>query len=109
VARLAATGMRRPGDLAARYGGEELVLLMPETDAGEAQSVVEGIREELARLAIPHETSSVAPVLTVSVGGATLAPGAREQSAELFEAADTHLYRAKQGGRNRIIWRTPAG
>ncbi len=109
VARLAANGMRRPSDLAARYGGEELVLLMPETDAQEARTVVEGIFDELARLAIPHETSSVAPVLTVSVGGATLAPGAREQSAELFEAADTHLYRAKQGGRNRIVWRpTPA-
>ncbi|MGH8854930.1 MAG: diguanylate cyclase, partial [Telluria sp.] len=93
-----------------RYGGEELVLLMPETDAADARQVVAGICEAIAHMLIPHEASSVAPVLTVSVGGATMAPGSREQSAELFEAADTHLYRAKQAGRNRTIWReAPAG
>ncbi|NNG21661.1 diguanylate cyclase [Telluria aromaticivorans] len=105
VARLAAVGMRRPADLAARYGGEELVLLMPETDAEAARLVVAGICEGIAQLMIPHEASNVAPVLTVSVGGATLLADSRELSAELFEAADTHLYRAKQSGRNRIAWR----
>ncbi len=105
VARLAAAGMRRPADLAARYGGEELVLLMPETDAAAAHALVAGICEGIAQLMIPHEASTVAPVLTVSVGGATLLAGSQEQSAGLFEAADTHLYRAKQSGRNRIAWR----
>ena len=105
VARLAAAGMRRPADLAARYGGEELVLLMPETDATAAHALVAGICEGIAQLMIPHEASTVAPVLTVSVGGATLLAGSQEQSAGLFEAADTHLYRAKQSGRNRIAWR----
>ncbi|SFD71248.1 diguanylate cyclase domain-containing protein [Massilia yuzhufengensis] len=109
VSRLAAAGMRRPADLAARYGGEELVLLMPETGALEAQGVVAGICTAIAQLMIPHEASNVAPILTVSVGGATLEPGSREQSAELFEAADTHLYRAKQAGRNCSIWRESAG
>ncbi len=109
VARLAAAAMRRPSDLAARYGGEELVLLMPETGAFEARMVVEGICEALAALAIPHEASGVAPVLTVSVGGATFDVDSREDSAALFEAADTHLYRAKKAGRNRIVWRTPSG
>lgn len=105
VARLAGAGLRRPGDLAARYGGEELVLLMPDTGVGAARAVVASICASIGLLDIPHEASSVAPVLTVSVGGATLAPGAREHSAELFEAADIHLYRAKQAGRNRIVWR----
>jgi len=47
-------------------------------------------------------------VLTVSVGGATLAPDGGEQQPELFEAADAQLYLAKQAGRNRIAWRTGA-
>ncbi|VXB79818.1 diguanylate cyclase [Massilia sp. 9I] len=109
VARLAAGSMRRPGDLAARYGGEEIVLLLPETGAPEARQVVEQLREAVAGLTIAHEASSVAPVLTASVGGVTLEPGGLEAASELFEAADAQLYRAKQAGRNRVLWREPDG
>ncbi|MDJ0450998.1 diguanylate cyclase [Methylocystis sp. JR02] len=107
VARAAAGAMRRPADLAARYGGEELVLLLPETGALEAGQVVSQLLEAVAALGIAHEASSVAPVLTVSVGGATLEPGSQETQAALFEAADSALYRAKQAGRNRICWHEP--
>ncbi|QBE65509.1 diguanylate cyclase domain-containing protein [Pseudoduganella lutea] len=103
VARTADAFVRRPGDLAARYGGEELVLLMPETDAAHARGLADRLRDALNRLAIAHVASPVAPVLTVSVGGATLLPG--EDTAALFAAADAHLYRAKQAGRNRVVWR----
>ena len=105
VARVAGAAMRRPADLAARYGGEELVLLMPETDEIQARQVVEALCGAVADLHIAHEASAVAPVLTVSVGGATLSPDSSELQAELFEAADAELYRAKQAGRNRIAWR----
>jgi diguanylate cyclase (GGDEF)-like protein len=105
VARTAAVAMRRPADLAARYGGEELVLLMPDTSAEQAQQVVHNIYEALAQLAIAHAASTVAAVLTASVGGATLYDPELESPAELFEAADAHLYQAKQTGRNRVVWR----
>ena len=105
VARSASNGMRRPADLAARYGGEELVLLMPDTDAAQAQQVVCGICDEIAQLMIEHAASTVAPMLTVSVGGATLVDHGAETASAMFEAADAHLYRAKQTGRNRIVWR----
>jgi len=105
VARAASSALRRPADLAARYGGEELVLLLPETGALEAAQIVAQLREAIAMLNIAHEASNVAPVLTASVGGATLEPGSQESQAALFEAADAELYRAKQAGRNRISWR----
>ncbi|MGF6272486.1 diguanylate cyclase (GGDEF)-like protein [Massilia sp. UYP11] len=105
VARVTGAALRRPGDLAARYGGEELLLLMPDTDAFDARRVAEGVREAVTALGIAHEASSVAPLLTVSIGGATLDPGGDEQQAGLFEAADAHLYRAKQNGRNQVWWR----
>ena len=105
VARVAGAAMRRPGDLAARYGGEELLLLMPETDALDARRIAEAVREAVTALNIPHEASSAAPLVTVSIGGATLDPDSDEQQAELFEVADAQLYRAKQGGRNQVWWR----
>jgi diguanylate cyclase (GGDEF)-like protein len=109
VARAAGAGLRRPADLAARYGGEEVVLLLPDTDATQARHVVDGILKAIFELQLAHAASAVAPWLTVSVGGATLGehgPGQRpETAAELFEAADVQLYRAKHGGRNRVAWR----
>jgi diguanylate cyclase (GGDEF)-like protein len=110
VARTASAWMRRPADLAARYGGEELVLLLPDTDAGQALALMEELRAAVAALQLPHAASQVAPVVTASIGGATLGSHGDigpESAAELFEAADAHLYRAKQNGRNRVVWRTP--
>lgn len=109
VARAASAGLRRPADLAARYGGEEVVLLLPDTDATQARHVVDGILKAIVELRLAHAASGVAAWLTVSAGGATLGehgPGQRpETAAELFEAADVQLYRAKHGGRNRVAWR----
>jgi diguanylate cyclase (GGDEF)-like protein len=112
IARTAGACMRRPGDLVARYGGEELVLLMPDTDANYACTLVRSICEAIAALDIAHAGSMVAPMLTVSAGGATRASDGMETAADMFEAADVELYRAKKAGRNRVAWRvhgdTPA-
>ena len=105
VARSAASFMRRPTDLAARYGGEELVMLMPDTDAAQAQHLVGCIRQAILELTIAHGASQVAPVLTVSVGGATLRDFDAETAPELLQAVDQQLYRAKHAGRNRVEWR----
>jgi diguanylate cyclase (GGDEF)-like protein len=105
VARTAASFMRRPVDLAARYGGEELVLLMPDTFGEQAEQMVTGVRLAIEQLTIAHDASVVAPVLTVSVGGATLEVKDGETAAELLDAVDSQLYRAKHAGRNRVEWR----
>ena len=105
IARTASACMRRPGDLAARYGGEELVLLMPNTDAAAACELVSSTCDAIAALDIAHAGSIVAPMLTVSAGGATRASDSLETAAAMFEAADVQLYRAKNAGRNRVAWR----
>jgi diguanylate cyclase (GGDEF)-like protein len=109
VARIASGCMRRPGDLAARYGGEELALLMPDTSAEQALQVTSWMCQSIAQLTIPHEASTAARVLTASVGGATLDPAGAESCLELLESADRHLYRAKAAGRNRVVWRGGQG
>jgi diguanylate cyclase (GGDEF)-like protein len=105
VARAARASLRGPADLAARYGGEELVLLLPDTDAAQAREMVGGLCAAIASLELAHAASLVAPMLTVSVGGVTMDSRAAESAAALFEAADEQLYRAKDAGRNRVAWR----
>jgi len=108
LARAVAACLRHPADLAARYGGEELVLLLPDTGAAQAGALMEQVRDAVAALQIAHAASQVAPLLTVSIGGATLDPARMETAEDLFAAADCHLYLAKQDGRNRFVWRAPA-
>ena len=105
VARTASTWMRRPIDLAARYGGEELALLMPDTYAAQAQHLVGGVCRAIEQMAVAHAASEVAAVVTASAGGATMLARAAESAAELLEAVDNQLYRAKNAGRNRVEWR----
>ncbi|CAK0762709.1 two-component system, chemotaxis family, response regulator WspR [Gammaproteobacteria bacterium] len=94
--------MRRPTDLAARYGGEELICLLPDTDAAGAHLVVRRILAELTALAIRHEASPVASVVTVSVGIATAPAGTAGTQQELLALADHYLYEAKNSGRNQM-------
>jgi diguanylate cyclase (GGDEF)-like protein len=89
----------RETDLSARYGGEEMALILPETDARGALVMAERIRAAVA--AAQHPTESGALRVTVSVGVAT-SPSDGESPEALLEAADKALYRAKQGGRNRV-------
>lgn len=88
--------IRRPGDVAARYGGEEFVVVLPDTTETGARVIAEAIRAACERL------DAGLPRFTVSIGVAATHPTA-DQSVERFqEAADKALYRAKQGGRNRV-------
>lgn len=95
--------LSRPADLLARYGGEELVVLLPDTPAAGAWVVAGHIQDALARLQLPHAASPVAPVVTVSMGVATRLPHPGGTAAELLAAADSALYAAKAAGRNRCV------
>ena len=102
VAGVVASAARRPGDLAARYGGEEMVLLLPNCDEHGAQRVAATVQERLQVLEVAHATSPFGRI-TVSLGIAVQPPGQTPlpQPADLLASADAALYRAKHLGRNR--------
>ncbi|WP_418120695.1 diguanylate cyclase [Variovorax sp. 350MFTsu5.1] len=99
---VAALAARRPGDLAARYGGEELAVLLPNTDVQDALLLAERIRNAVRDLKIAHAGVENGFV-TLSAGVEALRPSASDgQSKELIEAADKALYQAKIEGRDRV-------
>jgi diguanylate cyclase (GGDEF)-like protein len=93
---------RRQVDLAARCGGEEFAIILPETSAPNAERFAESVRLAIAGLQLPHPASPVAPVLTVSVGVATANQEGWCTREGLVAAADRALYAAKKAGRNRV-------
>jgi two-component system cell cycle response regulator len=91
-------------DLATRYGGEEFVVVMPDTDITYATSAAERLRQEVSETVISivngGEPKSIG--VTVSIGVASSTPELNS-SELLLEAADAALYRAKRTGRNKVV------
>jgi diguanylate cyclase (GGDEF)-like protein/PAS domain S-box-containing protein len=102
VAETLGTAATRAKDFVGRFGGEEFVLVLPETDAPSAQNVAERCRGKIFKLQIPHEASGTGQVLTVSLGVGTLIPTAEDDPKAFIESVDRLLYKAKQAGRNCI-------
>ncbi len=103
IAATMAGQMQRPADLAARFGGEEFAVILPDTDATGAMVMAERVRSAVRSLAIAH-LGNPAGVATVSIGVAVVWPKRRDLSPqELIALADGALYRAKHGGRNRAM------
>ncbi|WP_180125414.1 sensor domain-containing diguanylate cyclase [Rhodoferax sp. BLA1] len=88
-------------DTAARVGGEEFVVLLPETNHTSACAVAESLRQAVASKQVPTNETGVSISFTVSIGVATLQGGAMSFD-QLFNNADKALYRAKQSGRNNV-------
>lgn len=101
VARLVESVAQRPRDVACRYGGEELALLLPDTDAEGASRLAHQVLGALRDLGIAHAGSPVGQ-LRLSAGVASLAPLDSEEPYELIRLADRSLYEAKQSGRDRV-------
>ena len=98
----------RQQDLPARVGGEEFALLLPDTDSSGATAMADKVMKALAALALVHDRSPTAPVVTVSIGIATWPSVQEGGPAELFAQADKALYAAKHGGRHRAcVYGTP--
>jgi len=103
VARILNSAATRARDLLARFGGEEFVLVLPETDEAAAGKLAARCRELILAERIPHESSPISPALTISVGVGTVIPGHDDELRPFIDAVDKRLYQAKQQGRDRIV------
>lgn len=93
----------RARDFVARFGGEEFVLILPESNADAAAAVAERCRKAIFKLQIPHDKSHISQLLSISLGVGTVTPGPHDQPLDFINTVDKRLYQAKQSGRNCII------
>jgi diguanylate cyclase (GGDEF)-like protein len=103
VAHALASSMRRAGELTARYGGEEFVVVLPGLSEREAFEAAQRLRVAVEAQNIPHDTSCVAPMVTVSIGVVARVPVSGETPDSLLRDADDCLYQAKHRGRNQVV------
>jgi len=103
VAQTLKSPLGRAADIVGRYGGEEFLAILPETDAAGAWVVAEEIRAAVSNLALAHPASPQGNTVTVSIGIATAVAHREQHHTCLLEAADRALYQAKQEGRNRVV------
>lgn len=90
------------GDLVARYGGEEFAVILPNVDKTNALILAEKMRENIEKLALEHNASSIASVVTLSIGVTTLEPNMNASISVIIKNADDALYSAKAAGRNNV-------
>lgn len=102
VAKEIQNSLNRPFDLAARYGGEEFACILPDTDPEGAKFIADNILHSIQALSLPHLSSLIDKIVTVSIGVATVSPTTSTTPTDLIIAADEQLYKSKVNGRNRV-------
>ena len=102
VAKSIGLNFTRAGDIVARYGGEEFVIVLPNIRKETAMMLAERLRAGIEEMALEHKGSTVANVVTVSIGVVTIQPEQDMKAQDIIEKADKALYRAKEIGRNRV-------
>ncbi|MBF0159502.1 MAG: diguanylate cyclase [Magnetococcales bacterium] len=94
---------QRPPDLVARYGGEEIVAILPDTSLDGLQIIGDKMLQAVRALQMPHNFSKVeSRMVSISMGATTLIPSDDIEPKSLIEAADRLLYQSKEGGRDRL-------
>lgn len=106
VAQILKTCLQRQEDFVGRYGGEEFVVVMPNTQSQGASYVAEAMRRAIEELQIPHQSSPISNYVTISIGVSVTQPQEGISSPLLLlQFADQALYEGKQNGRNRVVIR----
>jgi diguanylate cyclase (GGDEF)-like protein len=107
IAEVIQSSLRRGGDVAARFGGEEFAIILPNTGEDGAFAIAEQIRLRIKMLSIPHPRSTINTHVTISIGLATITPRDGESVLDVLREADAALYRAKANGRDQTIGDLP--
>jgi diguanylate cyclase (GGDEF)-like protein len=102
IADILKSSLTRSTDMAVRYGGEEFVILLPETNRNEAVKTANMLLKKIEARGIPHSQSLVNDNVTVSIGVSSMVPSLRNSSEKLVAEADDALYQAKNNGRNQV-------
>lgn len=102
VAGIIQAELRGQADHAFRFGGEELIVVLPKTALTKASTIAERIREAIEAAAIPHPALAVGSVVTASFGVACSRPGLKMRAVDVIADADAALYDAKRNGRNQV-------
>ncbi len=97
------SGATRDSDTLARWGGEEFIIIAPETNEQQACQLAETIRKLVAEYAFPHADQQPLGYVSLSIGVATMSDGI-DNAEELLRLADKAVYRAKESGRNRTVF-----
>ncbi len=103
VAKTISAVVKRPADLVARYGGEELAVILPNTNLEGAIYIAKIIREEVCNLQIPHQAAPIYKQVTMTLGVSSIIPFPEATYKSLIAGADQALYQAKEKGRNQVI------
>lgn len=103
IASLLDKTAQRPRDFVARFGGEEFIIVLPETDTEAAIKVADRFRQLLLREQIPHGDSALSELVTVSMGIGTITPARGDSISEFLDQVDQRLYKAKRDGRDRMV------
>ncbi|EKO3490607.1 diguanylate cyclase [Vibrio fluvialis] len=93
----------RSGEFVGRYGGEEFLILLTNTDVEGARAAAERIQNSIEHIHYPHAFSAIADHVTISQGVVTVTPDGHETLAQVYEKADSALYQAKTNGRNCYV------
>ncbi len=94
---------RRPGEVVARFGGDEFAIIIPYASAENLVSLGDRICDSLEGMALPHSSSDTAPVVTVSLGLVSAVPADDDSGLRMLDLAAQALQRAKSQGRNRAV------
>jgi diguanylate cyclase (GGDEF)-like protein len=102
IAQSLNNALKRPRDFLCRYGGEEFIAVLPDTDREGSSTVAKRFLSQTKKLKIPHKASSVCKIVTISIGVATTKPDKKKKSNIFVNEVDKALYQAKKSGRNCI-------
>lgn len=104
IGKVLNTYVKRPSDLCARYGGEEFSIVLGNTDLKQTKVLFTKLLDSIRSLNIPNEKSPTFPMLTASIGVATMYPNNENNESYLIRESDESLYFAKKNGRNQIFY-----